>query len=121
MPLAESSGASTEKMKKHMSLTNFAGNRPRALRAALLGAVAIVAVGGAALETLPQFSNAAAAATGPASSGPASFADVVDHVKGAVVSVKVKISEDASDDQSNLPHMPEFAPGSPMDRFFKQF
>ena len=104
-----------------MSLTNFGGNRPRALRAALLGAVAIVAVGGAALETLPQFTNAAVAATGPASAGPASFADVVDHVKGAVVSVKVKISEDASDEQSDRPQMPEFAPGSPMDRFFKQF
>ena len=104
-----------------MSLTNFGGNGPRALRAALLGAVAIVAVGGAALETLPQFTNAAVAATGPASAGPASFADVVDHVKGAVVSVKVKISEDASDEQSDRPQMPEFAPGSPMDRFFKQF
>ena len=104
-----------------MSLTNFAGSRPRALRAALLGAVAIVAVGGAALETLPHFTNAAVAATGPASSGPASFADVVDHVKGAVVSVKVKISEDASDEQSDRPQMPEFAPGSPMDRFFRQF
>jgi serine protease Do len=104
-----------------MSLSNFAGNRPRTLRAALLGAVAIVAVGGAALETVPQFSNIAVAATGPASAGPASFADVVDHVKGAVVSVKVKISEDASDEGGDTPHMPEFAPGSPMDRFFKQF
>ena len=91
------------------------------MRGALLGAVAIVAIGGVALESVPQFSHAATVATSVAPAGPASFADVVDRVKGAVVSVKVKISEDASDEQSERPHMPEFAPGSPLDRFFKQF
>jgi serine protease Do len=104
-----------------MSFPNFASDRPRSLRAALLGAVAIVAVGGIALENVPQFSQAALAATSVSPAGPASFADVVDRVKGAVVSVKVKISEDASQDQSDRPHMPDFAPGSPMERFFKQF
>ena len=94
-----------------MSLPNSVTGRPRSLRAALLGAVAILAVGGVALETVPQFSLAATAATGVAQAGPASFADVVDRVKGAVVSVKVKISEDASDEQAERPHMPEFAPG----------
>jgi serine protease Do len=91
------------------------------LRGALLGAVAIVAIGGVALESVPQFSHSALAATSVAPAGPASFADVVDRVKGAVVSVKVKISEDASQDQSEQPRMPDFAPGSPLDRFFKQF
>jgi serine protease Do len=105
-----------------MSLSNFAGNRPRSLRAALLGAVALAAVGGMAFETLPQLSNAAVAATSSVSpAGPASFADVVDRVKGAVVSVKVKISEDADDQGADQPHMPQFAPGSPLDRFFRQF
>jgi serine protease Do len=104
-----------------MSLPNPASFRPRSLRGALLGAVAIAAIGGVALESVPQFSHAAIAATSVAPAGPASFADVVDRVKGAVVSVKVKISEDASDEQAERPHMPEFAPGSPMERFFKQF
>ena len=104
-----------------MSLPNPASFRPRSLRGALLGAVAILAIGGVALESVPQFSQAAIAATSVSPAGPASFADVVDRVKGAVVSVKVKISEDASDDQSDRPHMPDFPPGSPMDRFFKQF
>jgi serine protease Do len=104
-----------------MSLPNPASVRPRSLRGALLGAVAIVAVGGVALEGIPQFSHSALAATSVAPVGPASFADVVDHVKGAVVSVKVKISEDSSEERSETPHLPDFAPGSPMDRFFKQF
>src|ERR1700722_19689667 len=112
-----------------MSLPNPASFRPRSLRGALLGAVAIAAIGGVAVESVPQFFHAAIAAPprpAPAPpplppAGPASFADVVDRVKGAVVSVKVKISEDASDEQAERPHMPEFAPGSPMERFFKQF
>ena len=104
-----------------MSSPISANARPRSLRAALLGAVAIVAVGGVALESVPQFSHAAMAASSVSPAGPASFADVVDRVKGAVVSVKVKISEDASDDQAEAPHMPDFAPGSPMERFFKRF
>jgi serine protease Do len=109
-------------MEIKMSLPNSANVRPRSLRAALLGAVAFVAVGGVALEAVPQFAQTALAATTVApTAGPASFADVVDRVKGAVVSVKVKISEDASDDQGQSPHMPDFAPGSPLDRFFKQF
>src|SRR5580700_11194072 len=104
-----------------MSLPNPASFRPRSLRGALLGAVAIAAIGGVAVESVPQFSHAAIAATSVAPAGPASFADVVDRVKGAVVSVKVKISEDSSEDQSERPHLPKFAPGSPMERFFKQF
>jgi serine protease Do len=103
-----------------MSFPNSAGPGRRNLRAALLGAVAIVAVGGLAIEAVPQFANVAAAATSASPAGPASFADVVDRVKGAVVSVKVKISEDGGD-QTQMPQMPDFAPGSPLDRFFKQF
>jgi serine protease Do len=55
----------------------------------------------------------------PASPG-ASFADVVDHVRDAVVSVKVKVTEDA-DSNENAPEMPQFAPGDPMEKFFKRF
>src|ERR1700732_3745444 len=50
---------------------------------------------------------------------PVSFADVVDHVRGAVVSVKVKTTETAdSGDELEIPHI---APGDPLERFFKHF
>ena len=55
------------------------------------------------------------------SSGPASFADIVDRVKGAVVSVKVKLS-DAADDESEFESRPRpFPRGGPFERFFKRF
>ena len=73
-------------------------------RAALLGAVALAALGGVAVETsVAPVSAAATSAQAPAvqaSAGPASFADVVDRVKPAVVSVKVKLSAaDQVDDE----------------------
>ena len=60
---------------------------------------------------------------------PVSFADVVDHVRDAVVSVKVKIAEtaDASDSEDDdspsqgQGQIPHFAPGDPLERFFKHF
>ena len=69
------------------------------LRAALLGAVALAALGGVAFETsVAPVSAAATSAQAPA--GPASFADVVDRVKPAVVSVKVKLADaDQVDDE----------------------
>ena len=78
--------------------------RFRSLRAALLGAVAVAAIGGAAFERalIPVHAVAATseATTSPSApsaiapqpaAGPASFADIVDRVKPAVVSVKVKL------------------------------
>ena len=95
--------------------------RPRRkLRAALLGAVAAVAIGAAVVETCALAPGYAVADTQQPSAGPASFADVVDRVKSSVVSVKVKMSE-AADAESDLQTMPHFPPGSPFDRFFKQF
>ena len=97
--------------------------KTRTTRAALLGAVAIVAVGGALGNSmLPHGALAEAPAlTVPGqSSGPASFADIVDRVKGAVVAVKVKMVEtaDASDVQSSTPQL---QPGDPLEKFFKRF
>ncbi len=92
----------------------------RPLRGALLGAVALFALGGATLEGANLLPSPAHAATAAQAAGPASFADIVDRVKGAVVSVKVKVTEENVATQ-RTPQMPEFAPGSPMDRFFKQF
>ncbi|VTZ22349.1 putative periplasmic serine endoprotease DegP-like [Methylocella tundrae] len=108
-----------------------APRRPQGLRLALLGAVATVALTGALansfISTQPAIAETSAQAA-PAAS-PVSFADVVDHVRDAVVSVKVKITETAdasdseSDDDSDAPSspVPHLAPGDPLERFFKRF
>src|ERR1700733_13989960 len=98
------------------------------LRAALLGAVALAALGGVAVETsVAPVSAAATTAEAPAvqaPAGPASFADVVDRVKPAVVSVKVKLSDaDPVDDEDSdgIPGMPDIQKNSPFYRFFRHF
>jgi len=105
-----------------MSVIPFPSKTRRTLRQALLGAVAIAALGGVALDHGAFAPGAAHAAASQPSAGPASFADIVDRVKPAVVSVKVKLADggdaDADPDQQPMPHFP---PGSPFDRFFKQF
>ena len=97
--------------------------RPYSLRAALLGAVALAALGGAAFETALVPVSAAATTAQPAA-GPASFADIVDRVKPAVVSVKVKLADaDPVDDEDSqgMPGLPDFPRNSPFDRFFRHF
>src|ERR1700733_13898186 len=99
------------------------------LRAALLGAVALAALGGVAVETsVAPVSAAATTAEAPAvqaPAGPASFADVVDRVKPAVVSVKVKLSDadpvDDEDSEGATPGMPDIPKNSPFYHFFKRF
>jgi serine protease Do len=98
------------------------------LRAALLGAVALAALGGVAVETsVAPVSAAATTAQAPAvqaPAGPASFADVVDRVKPAVVSVKVKLSDaDQVDDEDSdaAPGLPDIPKNSPFYRFFRHF
>jgi len=54
------------------------------------------------------------------------FADLVDKVKPAVVSVRVKAdvseaSDEDGQDGFSFPNPGQFPPGSPMERFFKQF
>ncbi len=96
-------------------------------RVALLGTVAALALGGAYYGNvqLPHATFTAPAhadSTAPVQ-GPTGFASIVNKVKGAVVSIKVKVSEtaDANDqgDQNNTP--PQLKPGSPLYRFFKRF
>src|SRR5208337_864381 len=89
----------------------------------LLGAAAVAAVGGLTIEALPLATYPAVAAATVPSAGPASFADVVDRVKGAVVSVKVKIdgskiSYNGDGEAQPLPNLPK---GGPLERFFRQF
>ena len=97
-------------------------------RVALLGAVALAALGGVAVETsVAPVSAAATTAEAPAvhaPAGPASFADVVDRVKPAVVSVKVKLSDadQVDDDDSDAaPGLPDIPKNSPFYRFFRHF
>jgi serine protease Do len=93
------------------------------LRAALLGAVALAALGGVGFETsVAPVSAAATSAQAPA--GPASFADIVDRVKPAVVSVKVKLSDADQvddDDSQGMPGMPDIPKDSPFYHFFRHF
>ncbi len=84
-----------------MSVVPFPSDRRRALRRAWLGAAAAATLSGAGMADVASFASAYAAET----SGPASFADTVERVKGAVVSVKVKLSV-ASDDESDFEGRP---------------
>ena len=95
--------------------------RMRTLRAALLGAAAVAAVGGLSIEGLPVASRPALAGPTAPTAGPASFADVVDKVKDAVVSVKVKTDEGNVAFQGEMPLMPNIPKGSPFEKFFREF
>lgn len=90
----------------------------------LLGAVSAVALGGVALNTplisSPVYAEAALNQS-IAPSGPPSFAPLVNRVKGAVVSVRVKTMETPNVSFQQRQGMPQFAPGDPLERFFKQF
>jgi serine protease Do len=98
------------------------------LRGMLLsaGAAATLAVStGMTLAPLPALAEAPVN-QGMSAVGPASFADIVDRVKGAVVSVKVTTVDKTADgdipDGSGLPPgMPPLSPDDPLYRFFKRF
>jgi serine protease Do len=101
-----------------------------ARRLVLLGSVAAVGaallVGAPGYQTsLPAWTSAASAADS-AMQHPTGFADIVSKVKPAVISVRVKIPASAEpammqqqgdDDQDAIPAVP----GSPMEKFFRQF
>ena len=101
-----------------------------ARRLVLLGSVAAVGaallVGAPGYQTsLPAWTSAASAANS-AMQHPTGFADIVSKVKPAVISVRVKIPASAEpammqqqgdDDQDAVPTVP----GSPMEKFFRQF
>jgi serine protease Do len=99
--------------------------RRRPLRALMLGAVGAAAIVGSAagVATLPALAEAPVS-QGAAPVGPASFADMVDRVKGAVVAVKVNVVEKA---ENNGPDFggegmpPGLSPDDPLYRFFKRF
>ena len=92
-------------------------------RRRLLGAAAAFAfIAAGSSVALPPAAQAEALAP-QAASGPASFADVVERVKGAVVAIKVKAEE-----TQGFPGMgegeegaPELSPDDPLYYFFKRF
>ena len=89
------------------------------IRAVLLGSVAALALAGMNGGGLSQARAATPQTEVSQTVSPTSFADVVDHVRGAVVSVKVKTTETAdADDEVESPHI---VPGDPLERFFKHF
>ena len=108
---------------------SFKGSRAGKSRVALLGAAGMVALSVAAFNGMvPQTANAEAPAgqTLALTVNPTSFADVVDHVRSAVVSVKVKVTEtaenaEADGDGEGGQGLPQLKPGDPLERFFKQF
>ena len=51
---------------------------------------------------------------------PVGFADIVEKVKPAVISVRVKIDRPAASNSSSDDDLP-FPPGSPFEKFFRQF
>ena len=75
------------------------------------------------LPAAPDFrvGSPAGAAEVDAVGGPApiGFADIIERVTPAVVDVRVKIEETAHSDESQ--QKSPFPPGSPFDRFFRQF
>ena len=102
---------------------NTNGSR-KPTRAMLLGAVAVVGLGAGIAADYSIAPRPAFAQTQPMpAAGPASFADIVDRVKGAVVSVKVKMVENqtAQNDDDDQDQGPQLSPGDPLERFFKRF
>jgi serine protease Do len=99
-------------------------------RTAWLGAAALAAlIAGGAVESglMPPSRPAYAqtSVTAPSVQALPSFADVVEKVKPAVVSVRVKVNTVADrggdGDDAEAFGLPDRPPGSPMDRFFRRF
>jgi len=92
--------------------------RRRASRIALMGAAAALALGvGFGAPVGSAFADVSSVTTAPA--GPASFADVVDRVKGAVVAIKVKAVEESQNPFEGQGD--DLSPDDPMYKFFKRF
>src|SRR3984957_8384269 len=112
-----------------MNQSNTSGPAPRARmsvrRLVLMGSVAGVALAvllggpsGFRQVSLPSWSNQVQAAESV--QHPADFADLIAKVKPAVMSVRVKMDATAQDSSSEG-NGPQLQPGSPMEKFFRQF
>ncbi len=112
-----------------MNEFDTSGPSPRrrisARRLVLMGSVAGVALAvllggpsGFRQVSLPAWSNQVQAAESV--QHPADFADLIAKVKPAVMSVRVKMDATAQDSSSEG-NGPQLQPGSPMEKFFRQF
>ncbi|MCF8469956.1 MAG: DegQ family serine endoprotease [Parvibaculum sp.] len=90
--------------------------RKAALALTTAGALALGAWSGAAAEPAPLDTQSAAPAATSLESLP-SFADLVEKVSPAVVSIRVD-EEVAASEQAGMPDLP-FPPGSPFEKFFR--
>ena len=111
-------------MQQSTPLSPFRPARRRVgARTALLGAVASLALIGAGVNVYALAPDAQTQIQAQPAAGPASFADIVDRVKPAVVSVKVKTIEKvvSDDDEGEGRRMPRFGSGHPLERFFREF
>ena len=92
-------------------------------RARLMAGAAIMGALGFALPLLYDLNPVPAYAdTQGVSQAMPSFADIVEKVRPAVVSVKVKVEATSeSGDESESMMIPDLPPGHPLERFFKQF
>jgi serine protease Do len=94
-------------------------------RFALLASVAAVAgglllAGPGGFDRMNGFASPAQAAEAVHAQNPASFADLVAKVKPAVISVRVKITQDETTGSGGGNVIP-MQPGAPMEKFFQQF
>jgi serine protease Do len=99
-------------------------------RVALL-TTAIAGIGAAALFAVPNTSGIHFGAAAQAQNlsekvqqlpqRPVGFADIVEKVKPAVISVRVKIERQADSNDNNNNDDNPFPPGSPFEKFFRQF
>jgi serine protease Do len=119
-------------MEKVMTQTNSHGRKPRVAARRLTLLASVGALGATVLLTGSGGFWQSAAGALPANAAefgmqrPVGFADIVTKVKPAVISVRVKVSgaaepamlDDNSDDgEQQIP----VQPGSPLDKFFRQF
>jgi serine protease Do len=90
--------------------------RKLVLLASTAGLGIAVLLGGPA--NIPHFPTVSMAALADNAQKPVGFADIVEKVKPAVISVRVKLDDGPQvSSEEGLP----FPPGSPFDRFFRQF
>ena len=99
-------------------LQNFSFRRSRS-RALLFGTVTAIALGGVVFNTTASMPVHAESALNQSVAAP-SFAPLIDRVKGAVVSVRVKTSGPAAE-EDGAKGLPKFGDGDPMERLFRRF
>jgi len=115
-----------------MDVSSPQQRRTLSVRRVALLATTIASLGAAALFVAPNFSpngdvfGVSAHAQNLSdkvqqlSQRPVGFADIVEKVKPAVISVRVKMERPADSDANNNDDLP-FPPGSPFERFFRRF